>query len=212
MFTFKKFITFLEGEKKAGSGSKTAVFTLGRFNPPTKGHLKLINATVNEANRINGDHFIFPSQTVDIPLKRTGKVDPLRSKNPLPWDVKIHFMRQLFPHANIMQVEEIKSPHNVLDWFLDQGYTDIVFVVGSDRVQEFETRWLPYTRDTYKSAKIVSAGVRDPDAEGVSGMSGTKARQAAMEGNVAKFRASTGWSGTIATELLQAVRKGMGVD
>ena len=53
---------------------------------------------------------------------------------------------------------------------------------------------------------------RDPDAEGVSGMSGTKAREAAISGDIGKFRAATGWDGEIASLLMKAVRDGLGVE
>ena len=121
-------------------------------------------------------------------------------------------MKEVFPHANIMKVPEIKTPHDVLEYFDKRGFTEVIFVVGSDRVDEFEKRWKPYAMEIFENAEIVSAGSRDPDAEGVSGMSATKARQAAVENSIGAFRAATGWTGDIAKKMLMAVREGMGLE
>jgi nicotinic acid mononucleotide adenylyltransferase len=206
MLTLSSFIKLTEKEKVEPTNKKVAVFTFGRFNPPTKGHQKLIDKTIAVAKEKGGEHFIFPSQTVDK------KKDPEKSKNPLDWDTKVSFMKQLFPKANISKVSEVITPHHVIDYLEEKGFTDIYFVVGSDRVEDFEARWVPYAKEIFNTAGIVSAGSRDPDAEGISGMSATKARDAAKEGNVGKFRAATGWSGSVAEELMNAVKNGMGVE
>jgi len=207
-----QYIKLTERKRDPSAPRKTAVFTFGRFSPPTKGHGKLLDKVASEAKSRDADHFIFPSQTVDKPVKKTGKVDPEKSKNPLNWDKKVSFMKKLFPKLNIMKAEKVKSPHQANEHLDEMGYTDIVFVVGSDRVKEFETRWLPYAKDMFETAEIVSAGMRDPDAEGVSGMSATKARLAAKENDIAKFRAATGFGGELSKEMMNAVRKGMGVE
>lgn len=196
---FKSYITLYEKKREDRDGKKVAVFTFGRFGPPTKGHERLILSTIKEAERLNADHFIFPSQT-------TGK------KNPLPFDVKVSFMKTLFPSANIVVDRAIKNPFDTLEWFDKRGYTDLVFVVGSDRVNEFETRLKKYAIDLFSSIEIVNAGARDPDGEGISGMSATKARAAASDNNIAKFRAATGWGGDVSIDLMKAVRKGMGAE
>jgi hypothetical protein len=86
---------------------------------------------------------------------------------------------------------------------------------GSDRVEEYQKMangTLQYHPDKYNSFEVRSAGMRDPDSEdSVSGMSGTKAREAALTGDTGKFRAATGWSGDYAEYLMQAVRRGLGV-
>jgi nicotinic acid mononucleotide adenylyltransferase len=204
---FKNYIFLCEQrEQTSNKSKKVAVFAFGRFNPPTKGHEKLINTVSTKAKELDGKSFVFPSQTVDK------KKNPDTSKNPLDWDTKIHFLKTLFPQTNIIKNPEVKSPHNVIEVLEQQGFTDVYFVVGSDRVPEFETRWLPYARDVFERAEIVSAGARDPDSEGISGMSASKAREAAKDGDIAKFRVATGWSGEVSTQLMNAVKKGMGVE
>lgn len=204
MIKFKQYID----EKVLNEGKdKIAVFAFGRFNPPTKGHLKLIDKTIAVAKEKGGEHFIFPSQTTDK------KKDPKKSKNPLNWDIKVNFMKTVFPHATIMKVPEAKTPHMVSEYLEKHGFTEVYFVVGSDRVEEFKTRWLPYAEEIFNGKTgIISAGSRDPDAEGVAGMSATKAREAAILDNIGKFRAATGWAGETAQKMMRAVREGMGVE
>jgi len=206
MLTLKTFIQLTEKKNDRPPKKKVAVFTFGRFNPPTKGHLKLIKKTMAVATEKGGEHFIFPSQTVD---KRK---DPQKSKNPLNWDIKVNFMKQVFPKATIMKVPEIKTPHDVIDYLDKHGFTDVYLVVGSDRVKEFESRWIPYAKEVFTNVGVISAGARDPDAEGISGMSASKAREAAKEGAIGKFRAATGWGGEVADKMMRAVREGMGVE
>ena len=195
-----------------GVTPKLAVFTFGRFNPPTKGHMKLISKVADLAAEHNGEAFIFPSQTVDKIMKKTGKVNPERSRNPLQWKEKIQFMRDLFPNPQtIIQAPEVRTPHEVLTYLDERKFTDVMFVVGSDRMQEFQARWLPYAQEAFHTAELVSAGARDADSEGVPGMSSSKAREAAKTGDEGKFAAATGWSGELARHMMKAVRKGMGL-
>lgn len=206
MLNLKSFISLTERSAEAPADKKVGVFTFGRFNPPTKGHQKLIAKTADVANEKGGDHFIFPSQTVDK------KKDPEKSKNPLGWSDKVNFMKKLFPDNNIRKEAEVKTPHHVIEMLDAEGYTDVYFVVGSDRVKEFEARWLPYAEEVFQHAGVISAGSRDPDAEGISGMSATKAREGAKENDLGKFRAATGWGGEMAIAMMKAVQQGMGVE
>lgn len=93
-----------------------------------------------------------------------------------------------------------------MGYLAEKGYNKIIFVAGSDRVPEYEKRWLPYAQEHFAEASVVSAGQRDPDAEGATGMSGTRAREAAATGDLAKFRASTGWEGELSAQLMNAVK------
>ncbi len=199
MVSFKKFLEISEAKQEETGEQKLAVFTFGRFNPPTGGHEKMINAVNEVAKNRGGTPFIFPSTTHDA------------KKNPLPHDVKVQFMSKLFPGSNVVNEPSIKNPFQASGYLNSNGFTDLVMVVGSDRVEEFRNRFNRAT-EYFDSFEIVSAGERDPDAEGVSGMSGTKAREAAISGDIGKFRAATGWDGELASLLMKAVRDGLGVE
>jgi hypothetical protein len=157
----------------------TVVF--GRFNPPTIGHEKLLKS----AKRISagGDIKIYPSRTQDP------------KKNPLDPSAKVKYMKMMFPEfeENIINDPEMKSIFNVLITANEDGYSSVNIVVGSDRQAEFENLAQKYNGDLYNfdQIRVVSAGVRDADAEGVSGMSASKMRKAVMDNDFASFRRGT---------------------
>ena len=158
-----------QGEEKEDKGTATVAF--GRFNPPTVGHEKLLNAA--KAASKGGDYAIYPSRTQDD------------KKNPLSPDEKISFMRQLYPKhgERIVNDGDMKTIFNVLKKANEDGYSSINIMVGADRQAEFEKLALKYNGELYdfEDINIISAGERDPDAEGVEGMSASKLRKAASE-------------------------------
>ena len=183
--------------------SKHASFCFGRMNPPTIGHKQLINAVAAASK--GSDYFIFVSQTQDA------------KKNPLDYETKTKFLKALFPdQANhIIHAPEIKTIMQVAEWLYNKGYTSVTFVAGSDRLPEFEKLLNAYNgiegkNIYYKFDNIsyVSSGERDPDADGVTGVSASAAREAAVEGNEEKFAQITG-ARQHAPALYQAVRQGM---
>lgn len=198
---FQNYINLTERED-IGSG-KIAVFSFGRFQPPTKGHMKLIQKVNETANKVKGDPFICVSQTTDGGISGPKN----KGKNPLDWKTKIEFIKKMMPSVNIIDDISLKTPFQVSEWLSSQGYSECIFVVGNDRVEEFKNRWLPYANKDFQKAEVVSAGQRDPDSDKVMGMSGTKARNAAMNNDLAAFTVATGWTGPIAQELMNAVRQ-----
>jgi hypothetical protein len=181
----------------------TLTVVFGRFNPPTIGHEKLLQS----AKRISvgGDVKIYPSRTQDP------------KKNPLPPDTKISYMRKMFPNfdENIINDPNMKTIFDVLINANKEGYSNINLVVGSDRQSEFENLAQKYNGDlyTFDLIRVVSAGVRDADAEGVEGMSASKMRKAVMDNDFNSFRRGT--PKTLddgdTQALFDAVRQGMGV-
>ena len=158
-------------------GAKVAAFTFGRFNPPTTGHELLINKVKEFA--AGNDYFVFPSHSVD------------KKKNPLTAAQKVYFMKEMFPSHkdSIILDESIRDAIKALKWLEDKGYTDAIFVVGSDRVPAFQFIKQYNGKDyNMNTVEIRSAGERDPDADDVSGMSASKMRKAAQEGDVATIK------------------------
>ena len=179
---------------------KSVAFAFGRFNPPTIGHEKLINKVKSSGT----DYKIFLSRSEDP------------KKNPLSPRAKLEIMKKLFPqHArNIL----INPTNMVLDLATDlykKGYTDVTMVAGSDRVREFETILKKYNgvksrhgMYDFENIKVVSAGERDPDAEGATGMSASKMRAAASKGDLNNFKKGLP-AGADADSIMKQVRKGM---
>ena len=184
------------------TGSDTLTVAFGRFNPPTVGHEKLLKAARKAAT--GGDLKIYPSRTQDP------------KKNPLDPDMKISFMKKMFPDfkENIINDDEMKSIFNVLIAAAEAGYANVNIVVGSDRQAEFENLAQKYNGDLYNFdlIRVISAGVRDADAEGVEGMSASKMRKAVVDDDFKSFRRGT--PKTLddgdTQALFDAVRQGMG--
>jgi hypothetical protein len=190
---------------------RAVVITFGRFQPPTIGHEKLINAVIAHANKIGAEHRIYASQSFD------GNRPRAAVKNPLQYNDKIKFMRKMFPNANIvMGDDDTNTFMRVLYQLQKEKYTTVHVVVGDDRVPEITKtvkQYLgsddPETGLNFEDFKVVSAGKRDPEAEGVEGMSASKLRAAAAENDFKLFKKGmpSGFSG--ARELFDAIRKGL---
>ena len=161
----------------------TAVFAFGRFNPPTIGHEKLIETVLQTAQKANGKAYLFLSH------KQNNKTDPLDFKS------KQSYIQQFYPNLAVGDAGA-NTIIKALQKIQAEGRTRIIMVAGSDRVEEFEKLLNQYNgkpdkagNDLYKfdDIKVVNAGQRDPDAEGVSGASASKARELAAKGQEHEF-------------------------
>ena len=170
-----------EADPNSGESAETLTTAFGRFNPPTVGHGKLLAAAKKAS--AGGDLKIYPSRSQDP------------KKNPLDPDMKISFMKKMFPDysENIVNDDEMKSIFNVLVTASEQGYKNVNIIVGSDRQSEFENLAQKYNGELYdfELIRVISAGVRDADAEGVEGMSASKMRKAVVDGDFDSFRRGT---------------------
>ncbi len=184
----------------------TIVFGFGRFNPPTTGHEKVIQKTVSVAG--SNPYRIFPSHTQNP------------KKDPLPQALKTAYMRKMFKkYARNIVVTKSRNAIEIAVELYDQGYKNLVMVVGSDRVKVFDAMLKQYNgvegnaHGYYKfdSIKIVSAGERDPDSEGVEGMSASKMRAAASEGDMDSFLQGIPSGFSDGKKLYRDVRKYMGI-
>ena len=191
-----------EGGATSGGGD-TLTVAFGRFNPPTVGHGKLLGAAKKAA--AGGDLKIYPSRTQDP------------KKNPLDPDMKISYMKKLFPEyeEQIINDAEMRSIFDVLTTASEDGYGNVNIIVGSDRQAEFENLAQKYNGELYDFdlIRVISAGVRDADAEGVTGMSASKLRKAVVDDDFAAFKKGSpkGIKDADTKALFDAVRQGMKV-
>lgn len=187
---------------------KTAVVAWGRMNPPTIGHQKVIDVVKQYAQKFMGDPILFLSKT------QKPKTDPLSFAE------KLHFASEMFS----IQVNRNTSVKTIIQMFQHlqgQGYDNVVLVAGSDRVQQYQDLIDKYNNkpDTkgeipfkFANAKVVSSGERDPDAEGVAGMSASKLRQFAVDGDFESFKQGISGNETLAKQMYARVRQGMGLE
>ena len=161
--------------------SDTLTVVFGRFNPPTVGHEKLLSMA--KKSSAGGDFKVYPSRSQDA------------KKNPLDPDMKISFMKKMFSdyEENIINDPDMKNIFDVLVTANEDGYGNVNIVVGSDRQAEFENLAQKYNGQLYEFdlIRVISAGVRDADAEGVEGMSASKMRKAVMDDDFESFRRGT---------------------
>lgn len=182
--------------------NKTAVMAFGRMNPPTIGHAKL----VEKIKSLPGDPYVFLSQS------QKPKTDPLTFED------KLRYAKFFFPNITIGH-PEVKTIIQALTKLSELGYKDLIYVAGSDRVQSFEELLNKYNGEpdksgnvayNFKSIKVVSAGERDPDADGAEGMSASKMRAAAAANDFDSFKQGVP-SQEVADEMFAAIKQGMGI-
>ena len=198
---------------------KTAVFCWGRFNPPTIGHGKLLDALISVAKRKGGrnsDTFVLVSHSVDP------------EKNPLTKEQKVFYLKKMFPKQMKYYDVELNKKKlflRLIAVIFNKHYDRLIMVAGSDRVREFQTELdkfngatgddapLKGTSYSFKEIEVVSAGERDPDAEGISGMSASKMRAAAVDGDLKSFKGGVprGFGAKNTMNMMNDVRKGMGL-
>ena len=183
-------------------GTLTVAF--GRFNPPTTGHEKLLDTVSTSSD--DGDYVIVPSRSQD------------KKKNPLDADSKVEVMKQMFPNhsgkivndpANRTIFDVLKKAHN-------DGYSGVRIVGGADRQKEFDKLVNTYNGKMYQFDKVEvrSAGDRDPDGEGVEGMSASKQRKYAADNDFKGFLQGvpSAMNKEMAKQLFSNIRRGMKIE
>ena len=188
--------------------SKSLYFTFGRMNPPTIGHEKLMRSLSEKSGK--NPYRVYLSQSQD------------KKKNPLSFTEKVKYARKMFPkHARqIMADRKIKNVFDVASKLYSEGYKNVSLVVGSDRLNEFKILLDKYNGKkgrhgfyNFEKINVISAGERDPDADGATGMSASKMRQAVEQKDFTKFSQGLprNMSNTEAKKLYNSVRIGMGL-
>ena len=181
----------------------TIVFAFGRFNPPTIGHAKLMNTVKQVARGQGANHQVFASASSDP------------RKNPLDQSTKVKFMKKMFKGANIKSAGGNQRTFMEILKTYDKMYGKVVMIAGSDRINEFQKLADKYNGKDYnfKSIEVKSAGDRDPDADGATGMSASKMRDAAKNDDLKSF--TMGVKGLLSDkdikDLYNSTRKGMGI-
>ena len=199
-----RFSDFLQEQKE-----KHAVMAFGRMNPITVGHEKLVSKVQDIANKVGGSAHIVVSHSQDA------------KKNPLNSAQKLKHAKRAFPGVNVTSSD--KEAPNFLSHAAKlhkQGVTHFHMVGGSDRADEYKkllTKYNnvkgPHGHFNFKHIEVHSAGDRDPDAEGVEGMSASKMREHATSGNFKEFRKGvpSKMTDSHAKDMYNDVRKGMGI-
>ena len=189
-------------------GRATAVFAFGRFNPPTIGHQKLIELVQAQAKKVNGKGFIFLSHSQNP------------KKDPLSFNQKLAYLQTLINDPDLeIGHSEANTVIKALQVIEAQGRTRVIMVAGSDRVMEFDKLLKQYNGKpdqkgnelyNFDFVDVISAGERDPDAEGISGASASKAREFAQNDDFTNFSKIV-MGGAKSKTIYQMIQNAMGV-
>jgi predicted kinase len=202
--------SFLQLVEEKESTSRPVVMAFGRMNPPTTGHLKLIDKVKSTATRLGAKHTVIVSHSQDA------------KKNPLSGDQKVKHLQRYSPgtHFDTSSKESPTIMHHAAKLHA-AGHDHLHVIAGSDRVKEMHDLLHKYNGVegkhgyyNFKKITVHSAGHRDPDAEGAEGMSGTKMRDHAKNNDFSSFRQGvpSHVSDKHAKEIMHDVRKGMGLN
>lgn len=182
--------------------NKGIVVSFGRMNPPTIGHQKLINVILQEAKKRNYTPMLYLSHTHD------------NKKNPLSYKDKFRFIQRGIPEARkILQKSLANTPFQILDELNKKNISEIIFVVGSDRFNQFQTMFQKYQDLYHPKIYVISAGERDPDNEDVSGASASLAREYVVNGSFVRFQklCPQGMSKDTKKEMYKKIQSGLGL-
>ena len=189
-------------EVEKTKGTLTVAF--GRFNPPTTGHEKLLDTVATSSD--DGDYVIVPSRSQD------------KKKNPLDADSKVEVMKQMFPNhsGKIVNDPANRTIFDVLKKAHTDGYSGVRIVGGADRQKEFDKLVNTYNGKMYQFDKVEvrSAGDRDPDGDGLEGMSASKQRKYAADNDFKGFLQGvpTAMNKDMAKQLFSNIRRGMKIE
>ena len=197
--------TLRELLKKDIGRKQPVVFAFGRFNPPTIGHQKLIDKVITIAKRVKGLPVLYVSATQD------------KKKNPLSAKDKLKYIKMVYPRGIQLNSagRDARTFMEILKNRFDKKYTEVYMIAGSDRVLEFKKLIKKYNKVDYNFDKVevISAGERDPDAEGTTGMSASKMRAHVLSNNFDEFKKGVmdGMGDKNAMVLFKDLKKKMGV-
>lgn len=179
----------------------TLVTSFGRFNPPSIGHEKLINRVQSVARSYNADWTIFISHSNDP------------KRNPLPPTRKLYWLHKMFPRykRHIQLDSKVKTFIDIAKMADGMGYDRLIVVAGSDRLKDYQRILDRYNGQDFQfdEIQVVSAGERDPDATDVTGMSASKLRKLAAQGDFEAFAQGVPLNEKDAMALFDELRKEM---
>lgn len=206
MKSFRQFLK--EATKQDGTHH---VLAFGRMNPITNGHEALVNKLHSVAKEHNAGHTLVVSHSQDA------------KKNPLNSAQKVKHAKRAFPGTNVTASSKDKPTilHHASELH-SKGVQHLHVIAGSDRKEELHNLLHKYNGHpskeghpgyNFKSITVHSAGERDPDAEGTTGISASKMRAHAAAGNKKAFHAGapSKMSAAHKDEMFHDVRRGMGV-
>lgn len=177
---------------------KHVVFTVGRFNPPTRGHAKVCDQVKALSEKLGCDYRIFTTQTHD------------NKRSPLEVQSKLTYLSQLITGHEILVTT---NPFTACRELAAMGYDSATLVVGADRgldIVEQMKRYIGHPDQKHDiGLKVVEGVVVPRDATDYSASS---ARALAVEGNFEEFAKHIPQAdAVIINQLYHEVRRNLGI-
>lgn len=176
------------------------VVTWGRYNPPTKGHELVFNEAASLANSLGYDLQIHATQT------------QANDRNPLPYGLKLEYLRELFPRYRSYIVEDGEGTKTTIQKIFracELEFNNFVLIVGEDRVEAFTELLTEKMESTFRQVEVWSAGERDADSDDIKGVSSSKLRAMALKSDLNNFMAGlpSGVSRSVASALMEDIKR-----
>ena len=218
-----------------------AVFTFGRFQPPTIGHKLLIDKIESESRSLGGDGYVFVSSSQNDLTKyqrsiryrnmmARGAFNSIDlNENPLDVRIKVKFLKKMYAESSIKFINTTECPpapdglnpgckqlFQIITKLKVAGYHRIIMVAGSDRAADYQSRISKYHPDIeYKSLERVARNPNNRSNIKPEEMSGTLLRKAAASGDIEAFSKGVkigSMTDEDVKELFNAVRKGLAME
>lgn len=152
--------------------NNTAVITLGRFNPPTRGH-KLVFSLVNKlAKNLKATPLIYLSHSQD------------NIRNPIDYETKYNYLESSGVQG-LVKDYTVKNWHDAVKYNEDK-FKKLILVVGDDRFEQISD--MIDRLNSTVLIDLVSSGSRT-GTKGLSSLSSSKLRQYAQQGRCSEFLA-----------------------
>jgi len=153
------------------------VFSFGRFNPPTRGHAENFQFLQKFGKKNKMDPIIYTSSTQN------------EKKNPLNFNDKTMYLELGAPKGvKVSKDSSLKNAFQILeDLIKNKKYQRIAFVVGADRINDFNSM-KKYAKKWGEEQgfdvefQVVESGKRTP------GVSGTAMRNFAKDNDFESFK------------------------
>lgn len=145
----------------------------GRFQPPTKSHLKLIIEVAKK----------YPNHTIFVFIVKGKKTD--LQKNPFSFNTIQYIMNKSVDESGCGNVMFFKSKTgfigNFINFLREYKHEPKFWICGEDRKEEYQKRIDRYKEQLKLSCELISFD-RDDN------ISGTKLRKAIFDGNIRDFQ------------------------
>lgn len=170
----------------------------GRFVPPHLGHRFMIKTLVRLGEQLNAKPVVI--------IVDSGKYG---ARNPLPGNIRQKYLQKIAPKVEYIIAP---NPYTAVMEMIEKKQVPVGGVTGIDRADSYKKMIGRIFGPKIEESYLAETLYRDPDSDReVTGASATKAREFAVNKDEGGFRAITGLEHEDAIELMNMIRKGMGI-